>query len=559
MLEGETEILSPMVQTNQNSDDMKVNIKSIQQNLIMMGFDIIMINKIISIFKIRTEEEAIDYLIKSENGMWNHPFIPKEEETEEELLGQSRASINNVFTKINSIKKTMTFTKNNANLLDDNVDNDNNDANKNKEIKELKEDICEICGESKQFHSIKEFNSNNNNIIEDDIFEDNLIKKEDITKEKDDDSFNILKEDEKDEDINQNECQICMDELYDPVTIERCKHKFCYECFHSYLINLITNNKIDNIPCPKNKCRNINISEDFFSKYLTEQEYFKYRQFKAQNEIARDSKKVFCPLCDSYAKIEDGSLKIIDSNNPNYIKSTLICQNGHEFCTCGRPVHGGNCYHDEKEFQKFIDKENIKKCPKCGFLIKKNKGCNHMTCGNPTCKYEFCWICMQETVPHHYEYGPCAGKQFVDTESIIYGHPCLETLVNVLLIILFIILCIIGIAVPAISYSILFYIMIFSDEEPEDELFDFSEFKTSVKVIMYLGYVCLSIGLGTIVYISLGICLGLFGLAVGIAALIGIFDILHIIINCLCCSDFDGYEGCDRSCLIRIIKDICDC
>ena len=65
-------------------------------------------------------------------------------------------------------------------------------------------------------------------------------------------------------------------------------------------------------------------------------------------------------------------------------------------------------------------KENIKQCPKCGFLIKKNKGCNHITCGNPICKYEFCWICMKESIPDHFKYGPCAGLQFIDPDSIIF-------------------------------------------------------------------------------------------------------------------------------------------
>ena len=36
-----------------------------------------MANKVISIFKIGCEEEAIDYLIKADDGLWNHPFIPK--------------------------------------------------------------------------------------------------------------------------------------------------------------------------------------------------------------------------------------------------------------------------------------------------------------------------------------------------------------------------------------------------------------------------------------------------------------------------------------------------
>ena len=32
-------------------------------------------------------------------------------------------------------------------------------------------------------------------------------------------------------------------------------------------------------------------------------------------------------------------------------------------------------------------------CPRCGVRIEKNGGCPHMTCVQPTCKYEFCWEC----------------------------------------------------------------------------------------------------------------------------------------------------------------------
>ena len=76
--EIDIDISSSLIPNSQNIQDDRI--KKTQENLIMMGFDLEMVNKIISTFKIRTEEEALDYLIKNENGMWEHHFIPKVEE-----------------------------------------------------------------------------------------------------------------------------------------------------------------------------------------------------------------------------------------------------------------------------------------------------------------------------------------------------------------------------------------------------------------------------------------------------------------------------------------------
>ena len=118
------------------------SIKKLQQNLFLMGFDILMINKIISYFNITTESEAIDYLIKDENGMWNHPFIPKEkfkEQTENSLLNPQKIVMNNVFTRLKS------------NSLNENVNNNI----------VIENDICDICEESIDFHNIKKYEIKN--------------------------------------------------------------------------------------------------------------------------------------------------------------------------------------------------------------------------------------------------------------------------------------------------------------------------------------------------------------------------------------------------------------
>ena len=569
MLE-DSDILFPIFDDEQNNPNNNNSISKMQLNLIMMGFEIDMINKIISIFKIKTEEEAIDYLIKSDNGMWNHPFIPKEEPKEDKklLLDQSKNVMNNVITTINTIKNTTSFNNNQEDLK---INDDENNISENDIIK-IPEDICEICGESKDFHSIKEYkyddgnanigeNINNNKLFDDINNDDENINLLNENKNKNDNNNNIalgengeniekkeeeeIKEKVEEEEVeendpNPNECKICMDIIENPVEIENCKHIFCRECFHDYLVNLIIHNQIDAISCPKSKCKNKKLSENFFSQFLSEQEYFKYRQFKAQNEIARDKKKIFCPLCDSYADIGEAQLNSFDSNDPNYIKSSLKCKNGHEFCTCGRPLHEGTCYQDEKEFKDFVVSEKIKKCPKCGFLIKKNSGCNHMICGNPICKYEFCWLCMQEAVPNHFDYGPCAGKQFFDPDSFANvlkrNHPVLYVIyclfMGILIAIVFVICCM---AIPGLSLVVVFYAIIFEEAY-------FNNCKSYAKIIIFMGYILCGFALETLVYIAWAVFFGAVAFFIVGLILAFIITIIRYIFKFICCAGLNDFN-----------------
>ena len=533
----------------------EIAIGKIQQNLIMMGFDITMVNKIISFFKIRTVDEALNYLIKTEDGMWNHPFIPKEIINGENnnILQQPKIMVNSVIKKISG-------------SINANVENNEPEQNDFKLDYKIENDICDICGELKEFHIIKDFNVNNNNNINkinnfdlynlnenNNLFNNNENNKIDLNDSKNErldflidevmedqkeDEKEDEKEEEKEEEVDPNKCLICLGDLDDPVEIEKCKHKFCYECFNSYLVNLINNNNIDKIPCPKNKCSNKELTEEFFSQYLSEQEYFKYRQFKSKNEIARDAKKFFCPFCDSYAQIE-GNIEDYDSNNPNYKKTTLKCKNGHEFCSCGRPLHENECYHDDKEFKDLIANEQIKKCPKCGFLIKKLRGCNHMTCGNPACKYEFCWLCMNEAVPGHYEFGECAGRQFFDPDSLSFyleqNYPILHNIYTFLayvgLLLLFITSCFF---IPGLGLSFASFMLIFE----ERVLINIRN--NYVEIIFFFTCVCISFCCQSIAYILWVIFISVVGIIISclflgfVAWLIG-----HIFKSCcsLCNSE----------------------
>ena len=453
-----------MIDINENYDS---NIIRIQKNLMMMDFDIEMINKVILYFNIETEDEAIDYLTKNSDGIWNHPFIEKIKVTNEDINQDNNADqenpkknglIRGMTTKITELKNrgfsNMIYDSLNESHL---ISGESSDRAK----------ICEICGEPESLH----LNSNtekDNEFIDEDVKEE-IKEKIDNNKVNDDlienNEININIINNK---IDNNICPICLGEVTEPVEIETCHHKYCRDCFKEYLVDLIKTKKIGKIPCPTKNCFEKELKEEFFSQYLTEEEYFTFRTIRSQLEILKDPKKMFCPFCDSYALIPNYENFKLDPNDSKYVKSTMKCTNGHEFCSCGIALHEGDCYRDSNDFQKFLINENVKQCPKCGFYIKKVNGCNHMTCGNAACRFEFCWLCMQEAVPGHFQYGKCKGMQFINTNSCTYklkmNHPFIYQIYNIIRSTLIIGILLLVPSIISIALFILFYLE--SDPNP---------------------------------------------------------------------------------------------
>jgi len=115
----------------------------------------------------------------------------------------------------------------------------------------------------------------------------------------------------------------------------------------------------------------------------------------------------------------------VEDSKYNNCKSREQPVRAHRFCfSCGDSVHWPvpcdkfkewkekmrdeiNLVEDDDEevdaneiAQKIWIKANTRACPQCDVLIEKNDGCNHMTCVNPNCRYEFCWICRKDWKLH---------------------------------------------------------------------------------------------------------------------------------------------------------------
>eukprot|EP00668_Euglena_longa_P045726 GGOE01061406.1.p2 GENE.GGOE01061406.1~~GGOE01061406.1.p2 ORF type:complete len:313 (-),score=91.48 GGOE01061406.1:159-974(-) len=53
---------------------------------------------------------------------------------------------------------------------------------------------------------------------------------------------------------------------------------------------------------------------------------------------------------------------------------------------------------DEVALLQVLERNEIKRCPRCKHGIEKNAGCDHMTCRTSAggCGYEFCWLCLAD-------------------------------------------------------------------------------------------------------------------------------------------------------------------
>ncbi len=205
-------------------------------------------------------------------------------------------------------------------------------------------------------------------------------------------------------------CLLCDNELTQKELTNNfleCFHGFCDSCYYDYLKEKISNNDIYKLKCLEYGC-DIVLFDDFIQNHIVNDIPLleKYLKYKKRLQLSMDPNIQLCPFpdCESYASK--------NKNNNFYVQ----CLNGHKFCfNCLKDWHDEEKCKIEKDrkFEKWKNSKNIKRCPKCQYFVEKNEGCNHMNCIN--CKYEWCWLCLKESLPGHFdEGGNCNGLQFTE-------------------------------------------------------------------------------------------------------------------------------------------------
>nr|XP_025146621.1 ankyrin repeat and IBR domain-containing protein 1 isoform X4 [Bubalus bubalis] len=229
-------------------------------------------------------------------------------------------------------------------------------------------------------------------------------------------------------DLDTSLCDICMCSISvfeDPVDMP-CGHDFCRGCWESFLNLKIQEGEAHNIFCPAYDCFQL-VPVDIIESVVSKEMDKRYLQFDIKAFVENNPAIKWCPTpgCERAVRLtKQGS----DTSGSDTLSFPLLrapavdCGKGHLFCweCLGEAHEPCDCQTWKNWLQKITEMKpeelvgvseayedaanclwlltNSKPCANCKSPIQKNEGCNHMQCAK--CKYDFCWICLEEWKKH---------------------------------------------------------------------------------------------------------------------------------------------------------------
>ncbi|KAL3120266.1 hypothetical protein niasHT_010045 [Heterodera trifolii] len=200
-------------------------------------------------------------------------------------------------------------------------------------------------------------------------------------------------------------CKICYE--LRRLTGLLCNHLFCRQCWSNWLSRNFLDESRPYATCPELRCTIIADDEFVLKTVDNEQALRSYHKLVLKSFVECNTLINWCPApeCGRAVKV------------PRSEPRKILCKCGCFFCfSCSQQWHEPISCHMLKKWQKkcIDDSEisngessecslvsaNTKNCPQCQWTTEKGGGCNHMTCKNSSCRFEFCWMCLGPWASH---------------------------------------------------------------------------------------------------------------------------------------------------------------
>ncbi|CAL8248616.1 unnamed protein product [Lota lota] len=223
-------------------------------------------------------------------------------------------------------------------------------------------------------------------------------------------------------------CGICMCSMSlfeEPVDMS-CGHEFCRACWEGFLNLKIQEGDAHNIFCPAFDCFQL-VPVEVIESVVSREMDRRYMQFDIKAFVENNPAIRWCPRagCERAVRLNSQDPGGSAANPLSFalLRAPAVdCGKGHLFCwECQGEAHEpcdcdiwkmwlqkvnemrpqelagvSEAYEDAANCLWMLT--NSKPCANCKSPIQKNEGCNHMQCAK--CKYDFCWICLEEWKKH---------------------------------------------------------------------------------------------------------------------------------------------------------------
>ncbi|GFO02238.1 E3 ubiquitin-protein ligase rbra [Plakobranchus ocellatus] len=229
------------------------------------------------------------------------------------------------------------------------------------------------------------------------------------------------------------ECGVCFAECHifgamreeSAMMLLPCKHTYCINCWQAYAYHRIRRTA-PNIECMTNDCK-ILLDETTLKTLLPHAIISSWRSRLRDRHLAIDKYSNWCPtgLCAQVAVSTTTPLK-------RQFGFPVVCLCQRRWCSnCqGVPHWPSSCdqFSAYKELisrtgNDFVNAEthvnfeiDVKKCPKCSYPIKKDRGCPHMVC--ILCRFSFCWNCLLGTDIHNISHCKVSPKRYLEIHTL---------------------------------------------------------------------------------------------------------------------------------------------
>lgn len=194
------------------------------------------------------------------------------------------------------------------------------------------------------------------------------------------------------------DCAICWTEAESPVRTA-CGHTYCSGCFEDLcLAGTWTDGPVPSVLCQGDggRCGQplplAELQEHLSSAALEDLVEASFAAY-----VARHPDELrYCPTPDC------GQLyRVAKPSTPNdsrlftcpacLVATCTCCHGSYDGLTCAETRDLDD--RGQEALQEAKLKLGIKDCPRCGTMIEKSSGCNHLTC--TVCKAHICWVCMK--------------------------------------------------------------------------------------------------------------------------------------------------------------------